>query len=523
MNSANLIAKLRNPTAYDHKVGEVGVTQTHISYVLLAGDYAYKIKKPVNFGFVDYSTLERRRQMCDQEVRLNRRLCDAVYLQVVAVTQDHSGEVRIGGKGAVVEYAVQMKRVPDERTMPALLASSQFTPLHLRGLALRLAQFHDGAATGNHISSFGTSEVISRNWDENFQEIERHVGISIERTDLQELRHYVVRFLERNTRLLVARSITGRIRDCHGDLRADSVVIWPDDSICVMDCIEFNERLRFGDVASDVAFLAMDLEYRGYPGLSDAFVSAYLDHTDDETLTSVLNFYRAYRACVRGKVEGILSDDSEVPPFDRQRAGDRAGRYLRLATEFTQERPPSLIITVGLSGTGKSWLASPLAGRLAAALIRSDYVRRELTNSATPAAFEQGAYSLHERERVYDVMFERATHYLEAGQSVVLDAAFLSRHLRSRARTIASDFGVRFLAIEVVADELRVRERLAARAVVAGVSDARWDTYLAQRDQFEAVEELPMSERVTLDSSNALDALVASALSVLDAQLLRHT
>lgn len=513
--SVNGIGGLSSPDAYPHAAPAVRVIQTHISFILLAGEYAYKIKKPVDLGFVDYSTLEIRRAMCVEEVRLNRRLCDGVYLGVVPITREGGGAVRVGGQGEVIEYAVQMKRVPDDRMMPSLLASHGFTSRHLHLLAADLARFHDHAATSERIASFGSPRAIADNWQENFEVIRRYVGRTIEPSDLESMVAYTQRFIERNGPLLVERARAGRIRDCHGDLRSDSVVVWADGRICMMDCIEFAERLRCGDVASEVAFLAMDLEFRRYTRLADEFVSAYLERVADATLPIVLNFYRAYRAYVRGKVESILMDESEIGETAQREAGDRATKYFALAKTFAADRPPALVMMAGLSGSGKSWLASALAGRLSAALIRSDAVRREFSVSdlAAPEPFGEGSYTEQERARVYMEIFERAESYLDAGHGVVLDATFAKRSLRDRAREIARERNMRFLAIELTADEHVIRERLDARLIDPGLSDARWDTYIEQRGRYEPLEEIPADEHTVLNSSQPLDELVSSAIT----------
>jgi aminoglycoside phosphotransferase family enzyme/predicted kinase len=494
--------------AYPHPAADVRMVQTHISWVLLAGDYAYKIKKPVDFGFVDYSTLERRRVMCEEEVRLNRRLCHRIYLGVAPISRDASGIVAVGGRGEVVEYAVQMTRVPESAMMPSLLETGAWTDDHLRALAERLARFHGDADAGASIAPFGGVDAIAGNWEENFEQVDAYIGRTITREQQAALRRYVHESLQRRAVLFAERVRAGRIRDCHGDLRADSVALLDDGSICIMDCIEFNERFRYGDVASDVAFLAMDLEFRGYRRASLELVSAYLERARDETLTAVLDFYRAYRACIRGKVESMLLDEKEIGDEQKEAAEQRARRYFELALSYTERHEPVLVIMSGLSGSGKSYAAAPLAGALGAALVRSDDVRRSVDAAAAPAAYGEGAYASEGRERVYDAMLKRAAGHLEAGLGVVLDATFGTRRLRGVARGLAAEFGVRFLAVEVIAAEEVIRARMEARESTPGASDARWDTYLAQRDRFEPLDELAESERTVIDSSVPLDATV---------------
>jgi aminoglycoside phosphotransferase family enzyme/predicted kinase len=515
-NLRDLIAALQLPDAYAHATTGVTLIETHISYVLLAGEFAYKVKKPVDFGFVDYSTLERRRLMCEEEVRLNRRLCAGVYIGVVPITRDRQGAFRVDGQSEVVEYAVKMRRVPDADTLPSMLASRRFSSQLLGALASRIARFHRETPTSEPIAAFGTPEAIRENWNENFSQTDRFVGRTIQGTELRGIQAFVDDYLTRHATLLAARADAGRVRDCHGDLRADSVVFGPGNSVCVMDCIEFNERLRHGDVASDVAFFAMDLEARGYRGVAEAFISAYMGQVDDETLTLVLNFYRSYRAYVRGKVESLLSEEGEVQRGRRRQALVNAARYFQLSFRYARSRSPTMVVVGGLSGSGKSWLASPLAARMSAALVRSDWVRRDMKNH-TPGnvPYGEGDYSDPERHRVYEEMKRRALYYLRAGNSVVLDAAYYTRQLRDEVKRAAEQAQVPFLLVEVVADEATIRERLQARVEGAAVvSDARWETYLAQRERFASVHELTDAEHVRVESrDNAVDQLVDLVMS----------
>lgn len=500
---------LLSPEAYPHPARDIRVLQTHISYVVIAGDFAYKIKKPVNLGFVDYSTLERRQAMCREEVRLNRRLCVGIYLGVVAITMNTQGSARIGGGGEVLEYAVHMRCVPEDRAMPSLLASGHLTSQHLRTLARRMVDFHSNAGAVAD-AAYGGTTTIRQNWEENFSQLRPYVGRTIAAEPFEVLESYARTYMSKEEELFVSRASSGCVRDCHGDLRADSVVVWPNGSICIMDCIEFNERLRFCDVASELAFLAMDLESRGYAREADAIVSAYLEHVADETLPVVLNFYRAYRACVRAKVECFLQDDDNVGSTERLAARDRVARYMALALSYVEVAPPCLVVMVGLSGSGKSWVASALAGRISAALVRSDHIRH-LIGSEPPrrGTFGEGHYSARERDQVYELMFKGAADHLASGRSVVLDATFLSRKLRARAQEVVARARVRALFVEASAPEEVIRARMSERVGDSGLSDARWDTYVAQREEFESLDNLPPDACITVDTTVSLDIIIS--------------
>jgi hypothetical protein len=514
------IRDLQLPSAYGHAVASVELRQTHISYVLLAGEYAYKIKKPLDLGFLDYSTLDRRRRMCEEEVRLNRRLCDGVYLGVVPITRREDGVHCVGGPGTPVEYAVQMRRVPEDYTMPYLLSSDRLSGEQLSALAERVAAFHRDAPDGDRIASFGRVAAVQANWDENFAQTAAFVGRTLDAADLQAVRVYVSRFLDQQAALIEERADAGRVREGHGDLRSDSVVFAPDGSVCVMDCIEFSDRLRCGDIAADAAFLAMDLEFRGHRRIADEFLSMYMEQLGgDETLPMMLNFYGAYRAFIRGKVESMQSDESEVPATQRSEAMRRAQLYFSLARSYAERSlPPFVVAMTGLSGTGKSFLARALAARAGAVLLSTDLVRREHARgeSLGPAPYDAGAYTNEQRQAAYAEMFARARRHLALGRSVVLDATFLTRLLRASGRELARDFNVAFRMVAVETPEGVVRERLMKRGADT-TSDARWSTYLAQRDRAEPLDEDEAREALTLDAKRPLDSLVNEAFQALQA------
>lgn len=516
-----LIEALRSPDAYPHEADAIELIQTHISYVLLAGPYAYKIKKPLELRFLDYSTLERRRRMCEEEVRLNRRLCPDVYLGVVPVTRA-AGGYRIGGDGEPVEYAVRMRRMPQDRFMPALIARNALTAADIRAVAHVIVAFHAASETNERIAAFGRVDALRLNWQENFDQTAPFVGRTLTQHQFEAVRDYAEGFLAEQAALIAERAASGRARDCHGDLRADSIVIGEQGEICVMDCIEFNDRIRYGDVAGDIGFLAMDLDARGRPDLSDELMSAYLDEAGDETLPCVLDFYRCYRAYVRGKVESLQLDEPEVPAGQRAAAAARARSLFDLACSYAAApHPRAVVMMVGLSGTGKSHLADGVAARLGAALVSSDATRRRILILApgehAHAPYGEGAYTSEARERVYAAMRGQAALHLGRGRGVVLDATHSTRAARDAVRRMAEEWGAPLVAVEVRADEATVRARLARReAEPQSASDARWETYLAQRQRFEPADELPPSALLRLEGARPLreniGRVVAAAL-----------
>ena len=351
------------PEAYPHPVDGVELRQTHISYLLFAGDFVYKVKKPLDLGFLNFTTLEQRQHFCQEEVRLNRRLCDRTYLGVVPISFDE-GAARVDAGGEPFDYAVKMRRLPDEGMMTPLLERDGVSLEQVAGLARRIAGFHAATERSAEIDRLGGLETVTLNWRENFEQTESVIGRTIDRRQFGEIRAFVEKALGLDADLFDLRVREGRVRDGHGDLRADAVC-FEDDGVCIFDCIEFNERFRYSDVAADIAFLAMDLEERGRQDLSDELMSHYLGATLDATLPLLLPFYKCYRAYVRGKVDGFQLDQPEVAEAQQAQAAESARRYFALAHAYaSQPAPRVLIITAGVTGSGKSRLANALAARL---------------------------------------------------------------------------------------------------------------------------------------------------------------
>ena len=302
-----------------------------MSFVFLTGDYVYKVKKPVDLGYLDYTTLDKRKHFCHQEVVLNRRLCPDVYLDVVPITE-YKGNICVEGEGKVIEYAVKMRQLPQERTMDNLLKNNQVKKEMVEQVAQRLAEFHQTAETNDMITSYGDLNILATNTDENFTQTEKYMGVTISQGKYDVIKSYTEAFLKENTALFRQRVKGGRIRDCHGDLHAAHVCFT--DGICIFDCIEFNERFRYSDVANEIAFLAMDLDYHERPDLSQHFVESYMEASGDAEMMKLLDYYKCYRAYVRGKVESFKLDDPLIPAEEKARVKDIARRYFDLAGSY---------------------------------------------------------------------------------------------------------------------------------------------------------------------------------------------
>jgi aminoglycoside phosphotransferase family enzyme/predicted kinase len=499
----------------------VQLIQTHVSYVLLAGGQVYKVKKPVDFGFINYSTLARRKRASEDEVRLNRRGCPEIYLGVVPVVQTRQG-IRIGGEGRVVDYAVHMKRLPPGSMLNELLASDAVTLPMLGRLALRLAEFHEAAERSDRITRVGGAGSFGRNWRENIERNSAFAGRTISAKQLDALRTFSDSFLREENALLRRRDADGWVRDCHGDLRSDAVCI--DDSLSggigFVDCIEFNDAFRFTDTGLDAGFLAMDLEFRGRPDLADVFVGLYVTAIGDRELPLPLRAYRCYRAGVRGLVESLTLDDEDVDARQKAGARQRARAYFRLAASYAKPAPnPGIVLTMGLSGSGKSVLAGALASRLGAVLLATDVVRRDLDDSSGRfAALGEGRYSEARRDRVYAALADQAEGYVRARRGVVLDGTYIEARQRAPIIDLAARLKTSLTIVECEAPEAVVKERQEQRQNERWTaSEGRWEVYLAQKQQYEPPDEVASSTRIRINTIRPLGEQIADATSfVLD-------
>ena len=507
-----LVKALLEPKAYPEAPQSIELVQTQMSFVFLTDNYVYKVKKAVNLGYLDYTTLEKRHFYCQKEVELNRRLCPEVYLGVVPITRDKR-KILIQGKGEAVEYAVKMRRLPREAMMDVLLMNNKVTPEMLTSVAQKLAAFHQKAETSASISAFGDINAIRQNTGENFIQTKKYVSTTISQDKYQHIKGYTEGFIKKNTPLFRRRVKERKIRDCHGDLHAAHICFAND--ICIYDCIEFNDRFRYCDVASEVAFLAMDLDHYGRADLARIFVSSYLDRSQDRELLKLLNFYKCYRAYVRGKVEGFKLDDPYIAPAEKRQALEIASSYFDLAHAYIKSKPV-LFITSGLVGTGKTFLAQALAKRLGLVVISSDITRKQLASiPLTEHRFEEfdsGIYSPEFSRKTYAQMFAAAKAILADGGSVILDASFIKAKERLKAKGLAEEMGADFLIIECTLDEGSIKQRLAQRLEQGSVSDGRWEIYPPQKKAFEPVLEVPPQKHAIIDTSKPVEENIRQIL-----------
>jgi len=328
----SIINDLQNPDSLPDKTGSVSVVQTHISIVFVADEFVYKVKKPVNFGFLDFSTLEKRKYYCHQEIKLNRRLSKGVYIDVLPITFDRDKYTMRGGGQEVMEYAVKMKRIPNEKLMKSRFERGKLTVDHLKEVAGVLARFHSNAHRSPEIDQFGSPENFRVNTDENFEQVEKYIGVSIKENEFKALKIWTDDFYRSNRELFFKRIGQGRVRDCHGDLHMEHICFT--EPLSIIDCIEFNDRFRYSDTVADIAFLLMDLEYHGGDNFSKVLWDEYKELAEESNVDSLLTFYKVYRAFVRGKVNSFQVDDDNIGPEKKDEAVQTAKKYFQLAYSY---------------------------------------------------------------------------------------------------------------------------------------------------------------------------------------------
>jgi aminoglycoside phosphotransferase family enzyme/predicted kinase len=462
---ARLIRALQNPAAFGPDIGHVRLLETHISYVLLTGPYAYKIKKAVNLGFLDFTTLAARRHDCHEELRLNRRLAPAIYQDVVAVTGSVDNP-EIAGAGPALEYAVKMREFSQDALLSQLLARGGLTTDHIDALASRIAAFHQSAAVAGPDAPFGRPDDIRRFALENFSEIRSSVKDESNRVSLEGLRQWTEQEYAAQARMMEGRRREGFVRECHGDLHAGNIAL-VDGEIIIFDCLEFNDDMRWMDTMSEIAFVVMDLQDRKRPDLAARLLNTYLEITGDYAGLGVLPFYLAYRAMVRAKVACLRAAQIESGPSKTVLMAEYRG-YVDLAMSYMRSRRPAIIITHGLAGSGKTTLSQMLLELIGAVRIRTDIERKRLhgllarDRSGSPVG--GGMYTAAATEQTYRRVSGLARSTAESGFVTIVDGAFLRRPQRDLFRRLAAYLGIPFVIVTFDADAATLRDRVARRA-----------------------------------------------------------
>ena len=498
--------------------------ETHISRVYLRDQEVYKTKRAVNLGFLDFTTLKAREEACEAEVELNRRLAPGVYLGVVAVVDARVGELRFVPKEQlsdepVLEWAVHMRRLRDEDRADLRLVRGEFSAKDVAQIAALLADFHRNTRADELTASFGSPSVIAHNVEENFHQIADTVGEYLDGTESAALASFQRTFMRDQERLFEKRARDGFVRDGHGDLRLEHLYKTASDAYVAIDCIEFNERFRYGDVCSDLAFLVMDLAYHERTDLADLLIAGYAQESGDYALYALLDFYQSYRAVVRAKVSSMLAHDLSVAPSTRERAQQETRRYYLLAMSVSRQQlaPTRIIVTFGLIASGKSTLSQSLSERLGIAVLSADRTRKELlfakpTDDLRALPF-QGAYAAEMTEKVYNTLFERAVQILRSGRSVILDATFRSRAHRARVCELAATMSIDVFFLECRCPRDLTMRRLHKRAEAPSISDATAEVFETFAARFEPTGELDPSEHLVLDTSAPREHVLDAALA----------
>lgn len=508
-SQAALIKALRDPQRYDPPVDTVDLIETHISFILLAGAYAYKIKKAVALGFLDFSTLGKRRFYCEEELRLNRRFAPSLYLDLVPIGGTPEQPV-LHATGPVLEYAVKMTRFPQEALLDRMLEAGSLSAQLIDSVAVEVAAAHALDAGAPVPAGLGTPEAVGQPVRENFAQIEERAAGRPESALLPPLRAWCEDEFERRRNDFATRRESGFVRECHGDLHLGNMALI-EGRVTLFDCIEFNPGLRWIDVMSDAAFLVMDLEDRARPDLAWRFLNAYLERSGDFGGLRVLSYYLVYRAMVRAKVACIRAGQPVLAQQQAELAWRQAQSYLAIAARLARPGRPWLLITRGYSGSGKTTATQALLEQTGAIRLRSDVERKRLYGLAPEArsqsGFDQGLYAPDAHVRTYRRLAELAEEVLRAGFPVIVDAAFLKRSERDAFHGLAREMCVPFVILELRAEADELRRRVARREELGNdASEATLQVLEMQLRRGEGISPEERRDTVTLDSGAAMEA-----------------
>ena len=482
-NDSVLINALLNPDVYNHKVDTIELIETHISWVILTGHFAYKIKKPVNFGFLDFSTLERRHFYCQEELRLNKRLAPQIYLDVIHITGQIDNPI-INGDGPVIEYAVKMLQFPQSAQFDRLLAAGRLNKNNMTNLAEVIADFHVHSPVASQQTEYGSIDSIKSSVMENFIQIKDKDIHRQERLLVEELQQWSEQFLARHGADFILRKQQQAIRECHGDMHLRNIALVDGQSV-LFDCLEFNDEFRWIDVMSELAFLCMDIENRGRIDLSQILLNRYLEISGDYHGLALFRFYKVYRALVRAKVDVLRMFQSGIGKQQRQQIYAEFSGYLQLARKYVATEQPVMYITHGLSGSGKTTGTNYLMNNSDVIRVRSDVERKRLFgiaethqdsgHAANSYAMElnRGIYSAEAGTKTYDYLYTLADSILESGYSVIVDACFLKYSARRKFHLLADHHSVAFVILSFDAPVKLLKQRLAQRQCIGeDASDA---------------------------------------------------
>jgi aminoglycoside phosphotransferase family enzyme/predicted kinase len=506
--AAKLIEALMDPSLYNHPVSELTLIETHISWVILTGPYAYKLKKPIDLGFLDFSTLDKRRFYCEEELRLNRRLAPSIYLEVVTVCGTPEHPV-FGGTEGAIEYAVKMTQFPQDSQLDRVLDRKALPPRYIDAFAELVADFHQSNDVAPADSPYGSVAQVYAPVQENFDQIRRRVGDSAVQRTVDKLEAWSRAAYNHRRDLFAERKRQGFVRECHGDMHLRNMA-WVQDQPLLFDCIEFEPNLRWIDVISDVAFLVMDLQHRGQHALAFRFLNRYLERTGDYAGIGVLPYYLTYRALVRAKVEAIQTSQSHIE--------GAFAAYLGLAARCTKPSTPRLMITRGLSASGKTTVSQSVLEQYGAIRIRSDVERKRMFGltalQSGAQSINQGIYDDAASSSTYAKLAELATTILQSKLSVIVDAAFLEREQRVLFKNLARQCDVPYIIIDLTASADTLRQRIVTRE--KGASDADLTVLEHQLATQQPLQADELEYAVVVDTEKPLDtAMLIERLSAI--------
>jgi len=464
-NDNSIIQRLLNPDCYEHLVEQVELLHTHISWVLLAGQYAYKIKKPVKFGFLDFSDLNKRKYFCEEELRLNRRFSPEIYLAVVPITNKNT-TLKMNGNGSALEYAVKMQRFPQEARLDNMLAHHQLNPPHIDSFSQRIANFHLTAPHAPDDSSLGAADTVCKPVAENFEQIKQCIKEQTMTHRIQSLSLWAKHRHQQLSPVFEQRKALGFIRECHGDLHLANMAFIHQQAT-LFDCIEFNESFRWIDVMSEIAFLCMDLDDHHCSPLAWRFLNNYLSLTGDYAGLQVFNYYLAYRAMVRAKVACLQLTQTDLSATETKQTQENFKDYILLAQQYTVPRDTPLIITHGLSGSGKSTLTQALLEKLGAIRIRSDIERKRMFGlnalSQSEDHIKQNMYNEKSFQATYQHLADMARLIISYGFPVIIDATFLKQSQRQLCQSLAGQLQVPFIILDCQLPKHILQKRISHR------------------------------------------------------------
>jgi aminoglycoside phosphotransferase family enzyme/predicted kinase len=506
-----LLDFLSDADSYPHRPSQVTLVQTHASWVFLAPPFVYKIKKPVSLGFLDFSTLELRHADCKRELELNRRLAEDIYLGIEPICEQE-GRLHFGGYGEVVEWAVKMRQMDPRYFLLQLMRTEEVGTREMDRIVDRLRRFYVSQPPLPAAEVKTANEHLRQGTEDNFKAAASFVGQSLSQQALDAIAYYTREFFERQSALLESRLHDGWIRDCHGDLHLDHIHLSP-EAVRIYDCIEFNTDFRCIDVACDIAFLAMDLDFNGRADLARYIVERFAVLLDDHGIRALMDFYKCYRACVRGKVESMHANAETVAEAEKQTSLQLARRYFQLALQYAVAgSEPRVFVFMGKVASGKSALAETLGRETGWPVHSSDRLRKTLAgtplNHRGTEEERAALYAPAMTQKTYEMLFAEALATLREGRSVIVDATFSKLEQRDAFKKVMAEERCEVQWIEAHASDNVIRERLLERdQATSVVSDARFEDYQRLSAAYEAPQELLPGEKISIQTDGPLDQI----------------